>query len=83
MQSSGMKIISSLPLGTREKLVLVEVGGKQLLLGVTSSQINTIHVFDDPLMIAEKTQHPASDFSQKLMAILQKNTSPDSADKKV
>jgi flagellar protein FliO/FliZ len=73
----GMKIISSMPLGTRERLMLVDVGGKQLLLGVTAAQINTLHVFDEPVVIAEKTQPVASEFSQKLMAILQKNNIPD------
>ena len=76
-QNASMKIISSMPLGTRERLMLVEVGGKQLLLGVTATQINTLHVFDEPVIAAEKSQPAASDFSQKLMAIIQKNNSPD------
>ena len=77
MQNPGMKIISSMPLGTRERLMLVDVGGKQLLLGVTAAQINTLHVFDEPVIVDEKSQPMASEFSQKLMAILQKNSAPD------
>jgi flagellar protein FliO/FliZ len=77
MQSPGMKIISSMPLGTRERIVLVDVGGKQLLLGVTASQINTLHVFEEPAVVAEKAQVAGSEFSQKLMAILHKNNTPD------
>ncbi|HOY23550.1 MAG TPA: flagellar biosynthetic protein FliO [Cellvibrio sp.] len=71
MQNPNMKIISAMPLGTRERLLLVDVGGKQLLLGVTATQINTLHVFDEPVAQAEKSAPIASDFSQKLMAILQ------------
>lgn len=71
MQNPNMKIISAMPLGTRERLLLVDVGGKQLLLGVTATQINTLHVFDEPVAQAEKPAPIASDFSQKLMAILQ------------
>jgi|GEM_PF-763501 len=77
MQNSTIKMLSAMPLGTRERLMLVDVGGKQMLLGVTATQINTLHVFDEPVMHAEKnnqtsSQAPsASDFSQKLMAILQ------------
>lgn len=83
MQNPGMKVISSMPLGTRERLMLVEVGGKQLLLGVTATQINNLHVFEEPLFIAEKTQAATSEFSQKLMAILQKNQTQDvTSDKK-
>ena len=81
MQNPSMKIVSSMPLGTRERLLLVDVGGKQLLLGVTATQINTLHVFDEPVVPAEKPQPIGSDFSQKLMAILQQKniTSPDDA----
>ena len=71
MQNPNMKIISAMPLGTRERLLLVDVGGKQLLLGVTATQINTLHVFDEPVAQVEKPAPIASDFSQKLMAILQ------------
>lgn len=85
MQNPSMKIVSAMPLGTRERLMLVDVGGKQLLLGVTATQINTLHVFDEPVVQSEKPQPAASDFSQKLMAILQqKNFTPsdDAAHKK-
>ncbi|RYY04182.1 MAG: flagellar biosynthetic protein FliO [Gammaproteobacteria bacterium] len=84
MHNPTMKIVSAMPLGTRERLMLVDVGGKQLLIGVTATQINTLHVFDEPVVNAEKsqsekTQPAASEFSQKLMAILQQKnfTSPD------
>lgn len=85
LHNPTMKIISALPLGTRERLMLVDVGGKQLLLGVTATQINTLHVFDEPVVQTETTQPATSDFSQKLMAILQqKNFSSidDNAHKK-
>lgn len=81
MQNPNMKIVSAMPLGTRERLMLVDVGGKQLLLGVTATQINTLHVFDEPVAPAEKPAPIASDFSQKLMAILQQKmvAAPDDA----
>lgn len=73
MQNPSMKIVAALPLGTRERLLLVEVGGKQLLLGVTATQINNLQVFDAPVD-ADKSSPHTSDFSQKLMAILQQKT---------
>jgi len=85
LHNSTIKIVSAVPLGTRERLMLVDVGGKQLLLGVTATQINALHVFEEPVAQAEKAQPTSSDFSQKLMAILQqKNIAPvdDSAQKK-
>jgi flagellar protein FliO/FliZ len=50
-----MKILAVLPLGTREKIVLVDVGGQQLILGVTPGQINTLQVFTQPIVPAVQT----------------------------
>lgn len=58
-----MKILAVLPLGTREKIVLVEVGGQQLMLGVTPGQINTLQVFEQPVikgMQSDKSVQPAA-----------------------
>lgn len=79
--NSQLKIISSMPLGTRERIVLIDAGGQQLLLGITPTNINTLHVFAEPIVIDNKTE-VQSDFSRKLMAILQqKQTSASSNDK--
>jgi flagellar protein FliO/FliZ len=68
--NNQLKIVSTLPLGTRERIVLLDAGGQQLLLGITPTHINTLHVFAEPIAIIEKAES-SSDFSQKLMAILQ------------
>ncbi|MEW6989379.1 flagellar biosynthetic protein FliO [Colwelliaceae bacterium 6441] len=46
---AGMKVITTLPLGTKEKLVVVEVADEQLLLGVSAQQISLIKILDKPL----------------------------------
>ncbi len=69
--NSQMKIVSALSLGTREKLILLDVAGKQLLLGVTASQISCLHEFSEPVITAPEAQGVNSEFSRKLMAILQ------------
>jgi flagellar protein FliO/FliZ len=38
----GMHFIRSMPLGQRERIVLVEVGDRELLLGVTAGSINLL-----------------------------------------
>lgn len=79
--NSQLKILSSMPLGTRERIVLIDAGGQQLLLGITPTSINTLHVFAEPIVVENKSEAP-SDFSQKLMAILQqKNANPSSNNK--
>lgn len=78
--NSSIKIIASLPLGTRERLAVVDVGGQQLLLGITATQINTLHVFNEPILAPGDTSPAASDFGKKLMTLLQQKNSKSSAD---
>lgn len=64
-----MKILAALPMGTRERVVLLDVGGQQLLLGITATTINTLHTFDEPVISAtEKT--PATDFASKIREVM-------------
>jgi flagellar protein FliO/FliZ len=75
-----MKVLAVLPLGSREKLVLVEVGEQQLVLGVTPGQINTLHVLEQPLVSGGQSStsgadqnlaaRSVSEFSHKLQAFL-------------
>ncbi len=68
MQARGMRVVASLPLGTRERAVLVEVGGKQLLLGVTSQQVTLLHAFDDPVVTGPA--NTGGEFGQRLREAL-------------
>jgi len=45
----GLNVVSVLSLGQRERIVVVQAGEEQLLLGVTSTQITTLHVLETPL----------------------------------
>ncbi len=73
MGGQHMKVVSSLPLGPREKLLLVDVGGEQLLLGVTPGRINCLHNFNAPVVPTDVSSD-GSDFSQKLKDILGRAT---------
>ena len=41
-----MRVVGGLSLGMREKVVLLQVGKKQLVLGVTPGRIDTLHVLE-------------------------------------
>lgn len=43
---SPLRVLGSLKVGTREKVVLLQAGERQLLLGVASGSVRTLHVFD-------------------------------------
>ncbi len=42
-------ILATQPLGPKERVLLVEVADKQLVLGVTATQIQTLHVLEQPI----------------------------------
>lgn len=41
--AAGLKVLGAAPVGPRERVVLVEVAGKVLVLGVTSGNISPLH----------------------------------------
>lgn len=43
---SPLRVLGSLKVGTREKVVLLQAGERQLLLGVGAGSVRTLHVFD-------------------------------------
>ncbi len=68
LTDSSLKVIGGLSMGSRERVVLLQVGEEQLLLGISPGKINTLHVLDTPL---EATgQHgdstPGNSFLDKL-----------------
>ena len=78
-----IKIITAVPLGTKEKLVLIEAGNKQMLLGVTQHQINLIKELDEPLD-EMTTVAGTTTFSDRLKQVLKgsdpwKKTSDDAS----
>ena len=48
-QAGGMRVVSSLSLGTRERLLLVQMGEQQLLLGVSPAGITLLHTLETAL----------------------------------
>ena len=47
--NGGLRVVRSLALGTRERLVVVEVGGTQLLLGTGAGGTRLLHTLEAPL----------------------------------
>jgi flagellar protein FliO/FliZ len=68
--NSGLKVVSSLSLGAKERIVVVQVGDKQLLLGVTSQQISLLENLESPL---QKDASPSSDINSSLLSLFKKN----------
>jgi len=69
---NAMKVIGGLSLGMREKLVLVQIGDKQLVLGVAPGKIDKLLVLEgeDRLFQQVKREDKESDFSDKFKQIM-------------
>jgi len=70
-------IVGSRALGPRDRLVLVQVGNEQILLGLSPGTITALHVLKEPVQIPSSEQ-ATPEFAQRLMELLGK----DQKDKK-
>ena len=67
----SISVVAAQSLGPKERIVLVEVGGKQIVVGMTSAQLQTLHVFDEPVVpSASETSVVSSAFAERLRSIL-------------
>jgi len=66
-QRAAMKVLSSLPVGPRERVVLIEIAGQQWLLGVAPGQVSLLHKFDEPVITAGGND----EFASRMRQILQ------------
>ena len=56
-----IKNLASLALSTREKVCLIEVGGKQVLIGIAPGRVNKLHVFEENIEISSDEALMAND----------------------
>ena len=74
-----MRVVGGLSLGLREKVILLQVGRKQLILGVTPGRIETLHVLEgDDCLIKEETVSTTTQtgFAQSVRQAIKARTEP-------
>jgi len=67
-----MKVLGGLPLGARERIVLVQVGKQQLLIGMAPGTIRTLHVLEEPIEVAQGKGLAQTPLAEKFATILKK-----------
>jgi len=76
--AEGLRVVASLTVGAKERVVVVEVNGTQLLLGVTAGGINTLHQLPEPLPAPTPARLPdfkhLPNFAQLLQQRLRKES---------
>ncbi|MDD5579450.1 MAG: flagellar biosynthetic protein FliO [Methylobacter sp.] len=69
-----MRIVGGISLGMREKVILLQAGKKQLILGVTPGRIQTLHILEgDDCLLKEEPLTSAQEtggFAKKLMQVM-------------
>ena len=74
--AGGMKVRGHLALGPKERIVLVEAGDTQLLVGLTPGRLQTLHVLDTPIDTAQAdrsartAEAPAGGFAERLRSAM-------------
>ncbi len=73
MRGNGLiRLLASQAIGPRERLLLVQVGNEQVLLGLTPGQISPLHVLKEPVHLPE-AEAASPEFAQRLMEMLGKD----------
>ncbi|QLK62410.1 flagellar biosynthetic protein FliO [Enterobacteriaceae bacterium Kacie_13] len=68
-----LSVVASHSMGQRERVVVIDMEGKRLLLGVTPTQINCLATFDKPSEEdAVRVAPAAGDFQSTLLNLLKK-----------
>ncbi len=79
--ASGMKVLGAVPVGSRERVVLVEIADKVLVLGVTPASMNTLHTLEANelrrMAPAPATGAQGADFSKWFRQAMERNKHAD------
>jgi len=67
--SGALKVIAGMSMGARDRVVLLQVGDEQLLVGISPGRIQTLHVLDNPIEI-EQSAAGSTVFADKLTEVL-------------
>ena len=74
MAAGNLKVLGGISVGQRERIVLVQAGDTQLLVGVAPGEIRTLHVMDEPIVnqvtSSETNSKVSTGFSEKLHAAI-------------
>ncbi|HEN8799837.1 flagellar biosynthetic protein FliO [Pseudomonas sp. CM25] len=79
LQSTAVKggqvieIVGSRAIGPRDRLLLVQVGNEQILIGHTPGSIEALHVMAEPVQVPVGSRQAAPEFAQRLMELMGKD----------
>ncbi len=73
-----LKVVSVLPLSAKERVVLVQAGSEQVLMGVSSAGIQHLHTLSSPIdleaPVSADATAPTGTFAEQLKSLMRART---------
>ena len=66
---AAVDVLAQLPLGQKERAVLIKVGTTQILLGVAPGRVNTLYVLPEPLDVSRAPAASGNDANSPFRAL--------------
>ncbi len=67
----NLQVLEGLTIGPRERIVLIQAGKEQLLLGIAPGRVQTLHVLEEPVEVSQ-TSSVVAPFAQRLNEALKR-----------
>ncbi|CAI8815985.1 Flagellar protein FliO [Pseudomonas donghuensis] len=68
-----IEILGSRSLGPRDRLLLIQVGKEQILIGHSPGTIEALHVMAEPIEVPASARQATPEFAQRLMELMGKD----------
>nr|WP_233631031.1 MULTISPECIES: flagellar biosynthetic protein FliO [unclassified Pseudomonas] len=68
-----IEIVGTRALGPRDRLLLVQVGKQQILIGHSPGSIEALHVLAEPVPVPDTARPAAPEFAQRLLELMGKD----------
>jgi len=80
LDNGAMKIVATLTMGTRERIVLLQAGEQQIVIGISPGRMQTLCQLEKPIEISDSDVKSSGSFSEKLVSAMKSRS--DSRDHK-
>jgi flagellar protein FliO/FliZ len=70
--NGALKVLAGLSIGPRERIVLLQAGEKQLVVGIAPGRIQTLCELDEPVEVTGTNDMSRTPFANKLNTMLKK-----------
>ena len=65
-----IKIVAGVSIGTRDRIVLLQVGEEQILVGLTPGRIEKLHTLAEPLALSGESPMATTSFAEKINRLM-------------